>query len=60
LVVPLTEDPPQDIVYFIKGNIMSLKSKKQNVIVQSRIEVEYRSMALATCELATSARAEIL
>lgn len=36
---------------FIKGNIISLKSKKQNIIVQSSVEVECRSMAFITCEL---------
>nr|KYP65369.1 hypothetical protein KK1_011602 [Cajanus cajan] len=43
-------DPPQDSV-FIGRNIISWKSKKQNVVVWSSAKVEYRSMALATRKL---------
>ena len=36
---------------FIGDNLISWKSKKQNVVVGFSVEAEYRAMTLATCEL---------
>ncbi|XP_070011206.1 secreted RxLR effector protein 161-like [Nicotiana sylvestris] len=35
----------------VGGNLVSWKSKKQNVVVWSSAEAEYRAMIMATCEL---------
>ena len=36
---------------FIRCNLISQKSKKQDVVTRSSVEAEYQAMALATCEL---------
>ena len=36
---------------FIRGNLISWKSKKQDVVARSSAKAEYRTMTLATCEL---------
>ena len=36
---------------FIGGNLISRKSKKQDVVARSSAEAEYRTMTLVTCEL---------
>ena len=36
---------------FVGGNLVSWKSKKQSGVVRPSVEVEYRAIALTTCEL---------
>ena len=36
---------------FIGGNLISWKSKKQDVVARSSAKTKYRAMTLATCEL---------
>ena len=36
---------------FIGGNLVSWKSKKQDVVIRSSAKAEHRAMTLATCKL---------
>jgi len=36
---------------FLGGNLVTWRSKKQNVIARSSAEAEFRAMALGVCEL---------
>ncbi|RVW32132.1 Retrovirus-related Pol polyprotein from transposon TNT 1-94 [Vitis vinifera] len=51
LAHPQIDVPLQGTVFLYGGNIISWKSKKQDVVAKSSAEAEYRAMALATCEL---------
>lgn len=48
--VGMIEDPHLDIVFFVGGNLVSWRSKKQVVVSRSTVEAEQRAMALALCE----------
>ncbi len=39
------------VTVFVGGNIVSWRSKKQNVVSRSSAESEYRAMAQSTCEI---------
>nr|GEX62048.1 polyprotein, putative [Tanacetum cinerariifolium] len=48
---PNTSRPTTGYCVFVRGNLVSWKSKKQNVMSRLISEAEYRAMAQMTCEL---------
>nr|GEU58021.1 uncharacterized mitochondrial protein AtMg00810-like [Tanacetum cinerariifolium] len=48
---PNTSRSTMEYCVFVGGNLVSWKSKKQNVVSRSSSEVEYRAMAQTACEL---------
>ena len=48
---PANERSTSGYCVIIGGNLISWKSKKQDVVVKSSAETKYQAMALATCEL---------
>lgn len=40
-----------DYCIFVGGNLVTWRSKKQNVVIQSSAEAEYRAIALGACEM---------
>ncbi|XP_020532292.1 uncharacterized protein LOC110008568 [Amborella trichopoda] len=50
-VNPLDKKSTTGLCAFVGGNMVTWKSKKQNVVTRSSAEAEYRAMASTTCEL---------
>jgi len=48
---PLTRRSLTDWIIFLGDSPISWKTKKQHIVSRSSVEVEYRSMAMTTCEL---------
>ncbi|XP_011620519.1 uncharacterized protein LOC105420065 [Amborella trichopoda] len=51
LIQTRIEKPITSFCTFVDGNIITWKSKKQNVVARSSTEAEYRVMASTACEL---------
>ena len=49
--VEITEDRHPAIVLLFGGNLVTWRSKKQNVVARSSAEAEFRSMANGVCEV---------
>ena len=48
---PINRRSTSGYFVFIRGNLISWKSKKHDVVARYSVEIEYRVMTLATCEL---------
>ena len=48
---PLDKRSTKGYCIFLGGNLVSWRSKKQNVVAQSSVEAEFRAMATGVCEL---------
>ncbi|KAG6506529.1 hypothetical protein ZIOFF_031853 [Zingiber officinale] len=50
-VLLLIENQLQDTAHLCGGNVVTLRSKKQSVVVRSNVETEFRVMAQGACEI---------
>ena len=48
---PLDRQSTTGYYTFLRGNLVSWRSKKQNVVARSSAEAEFRAMATGVCEL---------